>query len=539
MADPRHRLSLRPQGTPLLFVGALGIASFACSATTPPRSTALDPTEPPQSERVTVPRPAGGTQEALAPPPFFTELSDRARALSAQNPSDPQKIALPSSLSDLRYDAYRSIRFRPEKSLWHGSESEFEAQFFHPGFYYQEALSLFEIASGEVREIPFSTDWFSYDRVPTPSAETPLTFTGFRLHTPLNRTDYKDEVIVFQGASYFRPLGRGNVYGLSARGLAVNLGEPVEEFPRFSEFYLVRPSAGDQAVWVLALLESRSVTGAYAFHVLPGATTVVSVTARIFPRPGSEQLGLAPLSSMYLFGEEGPARYGDFRPEVHDSDGLSVWLDSGEWLYRPLRNPPRTTVCTFRADRLRGFGLLQRDREFANYQDLEARQEARPSIWIEPISGFDAGSVRLLEIATTQETDDNIAVTFTPEERQQMSLQYRLHVGLESPMTPPAATVHATRVAQSKAGTRFIVDFSSRRATTTADAGRPVELVLTANGAEIAEQHVEEHARIAGHRASFELVHANAESDVELRAFLRRGPDTISETWSYLWQPNL
>src|SRR5688572_1515737 len=480
------------------------------------------------------------------PPAPFSELVLRAEALSVQEPREPQKIALPSDLKDLRYDAYRSIRFRPEKSLWRSDDGEFEAQFFHPGFYYQEALTLFEVTKAGPREIPFSTDWFSYDRVPMPPAGAQLTFTGFRLHTALNQADYKDELVVFQGASYFRPLGRGTVYGLSARGLAVDLGEPIEEFPRFSEFYLVQPATRGRGVWVLALLESRSVTGAYAFHLLPGAPTVVSVTAELFPRPGTTQLGLAPLSSMYLFGEEGPNRFGDFRPEVHDSDGLSLWLEDGEWLYRPLRNPPRTTVCSFRADRLRGFGLLQRDRDFSSYQDLEAHHEARPSIWIEPISGFDAGSVRLLEIATTQETDDNIAVAFAPDARTTSSVRYRLHVGLESAAVPPSATVAATRIARSKNAARFLVDFANAAAEvprgaseTERDRGQ-VELVLTANGrgATVVEQHVEPHPKIAGHRASFELASASAESEVELRAFLRRGKNTISETWSYLWQPN-
>lgn len=515
------------------------IAATACAPTTTTTAAPIPPSPSTEATAREMPPPAAVVDPSGRddpPPAFFSELAQKAQALSAEKPRAQPKMALPGNLGDLRYDAYRSIRFRPESSLWRDLGAPFEAQFFHPGFYYQDALSIFEITSSGAQEVPFRTDWFSYDLVPAPPRDAALTFTGFRLHTALNQQDYKDELVVFQGASYFRPLGAGSVYGLSARGLAVDLGERVEEFPRFSEFYLVRPGSRDQAIWVLALLESESVTGAYAFRIEPGAPTVVSVTAELFPRSDRKRLGLAPLSSMYLFGEEGPSRFGDFRPEVHDSDGLSLWLGEGEWLYRPLRNPERTTVCSFRADGVRGFGLVQRDREFSSYQDLEARYEARPSIWIEPLAGFDAGVVRLLEIATRLETDDNIAVAFVPDAQGQKSLRYRLHVGLSTEHEPPAATARATRIARTERGTRFVVDFGGSESKP-ATLAVPTDLVLTAAGATVLEQHLEPHARISGHRASFELEPSAKQKDVELRAFLRRGPDAVSETWSYLWQP--
>jgi glucans biosynthesis protein len=503
---------------------------------------------------------ASPTRSALAapttdaPPAYFSTLIERARALSLDQPRKAAKAELPPELREIRYDAYRSIRFRPERSLWRGHQGEFEVQFFHPGFYYQDTVSLFELGPGGAQALPFSTQLFSYDGVKAPGPEARLEYTGFRLHSFLNRPDYRDEVMVFQGASYFRVLGQGNAYGLSARGLAINLGEPTpEEFPRFTEFYLTEPGPGQRHAWVLALLESQTATAAYAFRIEPGTVSagappkgvlsIVDVEAHVFLRDTTLKLGLAPLTSMYLFGEDEPNRFGDFRPEVHDSDGLSLWLEGGEWLYRPLRNPGKTSVCSFRADRLRGFGLLQRDRDFSSYQDLEARYEARPSVWVEPIAGFDEGSLRLLEIATRLETDDNIALAFVPEEldAREVHLRYRLHVGSSSRQAPPGDVVRATRLQRTEKGTRFLVDFARGAEPRDAEprgaeAQEPVTLSLTAGEAHILEQHLEVHPHIGGYRVSFELERPSQPKAVELRAFLHRGSRAASETWSYLWQ---
>lgn len=411
----------------------------------------------------------------------------------------------------------------------------FEAQFFHAGFYFQDLVGISVIEPTGVQPVPFSTDLFSYEGMPPPSEGT-LGFTGFRLHAPLNTSKYRDEVIVFQGASYFRALGKGNVYGLSARGLAVDMGEPTpEEFPRFSEFFLVHPAAGDSFVWVLALLESRRVTGAYAFRIQPGDVTHVDVTASLFLREHVNALGLAPLTSMYLFGEEDSQRFGDFRPEVHDSDGLAMHGSGGEWLYRPLRNPPHTTACSFRLDHPKGFGLLQRDRNFASYQDLEARYQDRPSVWIEPVTGFDQGSVRLLEIATELETYDNVAIAWVPRDTAagRLDVAYRMYVGSELPNPGPPGRVLATRIAKTKQGARFLVDFAGPDL----GARKDVQTILSVERGRTVEQHTELNPFTRGFRASFEIAPEQGAQDIELRAFLRSGDDVLTETWSYLWQP--
>jgi glucans biosynthesis protein len=475
--------------------------------------------------------------EQTALPAHFARLIERARTLAQADHVPPTLMELPAALRELDYDAYRSIRFRPEQSLWRGEPGEFEAQFFHPGFYYREPVAVHVIErDGTLHQLAFSRDLFSYGDAPPPAPEDKLGFTGLRLHAPLNTGEYRDEVIVFQGASYFRSLGRGQVYGLSARGLAIDTGEPTgEEFPRFSELYLVRPGEGQKFVWLLGLLESPRATGAYAFKLTPEQTTTVEVHARVFLRERVGVLGLAPLTSMFLFGEDAPNRFGDFRPEVHDSDGLMMTSKDGEQLFRPLRNPERTTVCTFRLDSPRGFGLVQRDRAFSSYQDLEARYQDRPSAWVEPLGDWGKGSVRLLEIATPKETDDNIAVLWVPDHvpADGLTIDYRLHFGADPPAEGKPARTVSTRVARGEKGqVRFVVEFAGDALR---EAGAPVTAQISVSGGKLVEQHTEANAFTSGVRASFEVLPEGP--DVELRAFLKAGDRVLSETWSYLWQP--
>jgi glucans biosynthesis protein len=487
--------------------------------------------------------PGGGA--AHEPPPYFHKLVERALALRA-NAAPAAPPALPPVLQSLNYQGYRGIRFRPERSLWRGEPGRFEAQFFHLGFYYREPVTVAVVPhdGGEPQHLAFSSDMFTYDRVKAPPAKADLGFAGFRLHAPINNDQYRDEVVVFQGASYFRVVGRGQAYGLSARALAIDTGEPKqEEFPRFTELYLVRPAADDAHVWVLAVLESARVTGAYAFRIEPGSVehtdTLIEVTARVFPRTNAGKigvLGLAPLTSMYLFGEDQPARFEDFRPEVHDSDGMAAVSSTGEWLYRPLRNPARTTTSSFRLDSPRGFGLVQRDREFASYQDLEAHYQDRPSIWIEPLGDWGKGALRLLEISTELETDDNIAMLWVPDvvPADGVSAAYRMHVGFTD-RRGPRGRVIASRRTTTKNGERFLVDFASDAAQV--DVSK-VKVVVSVTGGKVNEQHVEANSHTKSYRASFEVTPDANARDVELRAFLKEGDDVLTETWSYLWQPS-
>ena len=284
-------------------------------------------------------------------------------------------------MANLTYDQFRDIRYRPERALWRASHLPFELTFFHQGSYSKEPVKINEVVGTSVREVRFDPNQFDYGANKIdPTNMRGLGFAGFRVHFAINTPKYKDEVLVFLGASYFRALGKGQRYGLSARGLAVDTGlTSGEEFPRFVEFWIERPAPNATELVLYGLLDSRRVSGAYRFVLKPGTDTVMEVKARIFLRENVTRLGIAPLTTMYFFGDNQHATRDDYRPEVHDSDGLSIQSGTGEWIWRPLVNPKRLLVTSFALTNPLGFGLMQRDRDFAHYEDLEARYELRPS----------------------------------------------------------------------------------------------------------------------------------------------------------------
>ncbi len=468
-----------------------------------------------------------------------------ARALAKRDHREPES-RLPEYAKALSYDQYRDIRFRDDAALWRTEKRPFQAQFFHPGFLYTQPVAVNVVERGRARPVPFTTALFSYGALVKPAAlEGVEGFAGLKLTTPLNQPDHFDEVVSFLGASYFRALGRGNVYGLSARGLAIDTALPTgEEFPSFRELWVETPAPGAQRVVVHALLDSPSLTGAYRFVITPGARTVMEVQATLFARREVKQLGIAPLTSMYLFGENDRGSAEDFRPEVHDSDGLFVWMGTGEQVWRPLQNPRHLSVSSFQTQNPRAFGLLQRDQAFSSYEDLEARYDRRPSAWVEPVGSWGPGTVHLVEIPTPQEVHDNIVAAWVPEtplpEGGELKLAYRLHWGFAPPWTKGVARVSATRItAAPDAPTvrRFILDFA-RSPGVVEPESKAVEAVVGASRGRVLHTTVQPHPVTGGWRATFDLL-ADPESDepIELRCFLRSGQQTLTETWSYAWAP--
>jgi glucans biosynthesis protein len=473
----------------------------------------------------------------------FATLVERARAASREPARPAPELELPPSLRDVDWNTYRTIRYLPERSLWRGQPGHFEAQFFHLGFIYRTPVSMFVLDGERLEQLPFAADRFSYDGLAPPPAGTTLGYAGLRLHTNLNSADYRDELIVFQGASYFRAVGRGDALGLSARALAVDTGESSpEEFPRFSELYLVRPEPDARSVWVLGLLDSQRVTGACAFHIQPADATVIDVELRVFVREPVKLLGLAPFSSMYLFGEADPHRFGDARPEVHDSDGVAIATAAGERIFRPLRNPQRTDVTEYRLDSPRGFGLVQRDRSRESYRPADARAAAderyqdRPSAWVEPLGDWGPGKLRLLEIATALESDDNVALAWVPDQlpRDGLSVRYRLRFGSAVEGAAGFGHVLGTRLHEQSPGrARFEVDF---RVPGAESLKQPVELELSTSQGELLSRQVVPDPSTHGFRVSFDVQRNDPGRELELRAFLRAGTDVLTETWSYSWQ---
>ncbi|MGH8020590.1 MAG: glucan biosynthesis protein [Opitutaceae bacterium] len=395
-------------------------------------------------------------------------VAERASELASQ-PYDDDPPNLPKSLDELTYDDYRRIRFVPEESLWRGDASPFQVQFFHPGYIFKWTVALNEFTDGYVQRIPFLRTFFDYQDLRIPGRlPGDLDYAGFKVLYPFKDPGRLDEVVSFLGASYFRAVGRDHTYGLSARGLAINSGGPeLEEFPRFVEFWLGKPPGGATELTVHALLDSHSVTGAYTFRVVPGEATVTEVHATLFFRRVPDVAGYAPITSMFWYGENSHSQHGDFRPEVHDSDGLLVAVGE-ERTWRPIFNPPSTRLTDFPAENLRGFGLLQRDRLFYSYQDMEAHYQDRPSLWMEPMGQWPAGKVRLVELHSENEYGDNMVAFFVPENppelERPLELRYRLHWTSAGTFGGPRGIVGHTRqsVRDAHAGkTMFVVDFST------------------------------------------------------------------------------
>jgi hypothetical protein len=325
------------------------------------------------------PAPPAGPPAPPAPPqnPFgFDEVRAKAKALAAK-PYEEQDASLPDELKNLSYDQYRDVRFKPDAPLWRNDDVPFQVQFNHRGFLYQKKVDINAIVDGRALPIRYSPDLFDFGKNTFPQPlPADLGFAGFRLHYPLKRPDYYDEFAVFLGASYFRAIGAREHYGLSARGLAIDTGLPKkEEFPSFREFWIKKPQPTDSQLVVFALLDSQSVTGAYRFVIHPGLQTTMEVTADLFIRQTVDKFGVAPLTSMFFHGENGPKNVDDFREEAHDSDGLLIQA-GGEWIWRPLENPSRLQLSSYHAVNPRGFDLLQRGvSTIKNDLDAKAIQE--------------------------------------------------------------------------------------------------------------------------------------------------------------------
>jgi periplasmic glucans biosynthesis protein len=392
----------------------------------------------------------------------FEILSDQAARLAAAPYAAPQ-ADLPPALAGLDYDGYRAIRFRPDESLRLGRN--FSAQLFHRGFLQRKRVALhLQPLSGPARPIPYESRLFDLGQALAGQSFAPdLGFAGFRLHyafpdTPAWRPrGFQEEFLVFLGASYFRLRAANQEYGLSARGLAIGTGAPEgEEFPDFVAHWICEPEPEARTLTVLSLLDSPSVAGAYRFAISPGEPARVAVTAALHPRRSVAKLGLAPLTSMFLHGQNGPGARGakpfdDFRPQVHDSDGLCVSA-GGDRLWRPLVNGrQQPQISAFAAAPLAGFGLLQRERSFGAYLDVEARQEARPGLWVTPEAGdgaFADGAVQLYEIPSVEEYMDNIVAAFVPAAPAQPGTPLRLAYALTTVGAEPVAAIPETALAR-------------------------------------------------------------------------------------------
>ncbi len=478
----------------------------------------------------------------------FDDVLRRARDLAAA-PYDPTPPKLPDALGKLDFDSYRDIRFKAEKSPLGANSGPFRLQLFHPGFIYTRPVVVNTIRDGIATPVPYSGNLFDYGRNKFDhNLPVNLGFAGFRLHYPLNSPRNNDELVSFLGASYFRFLGRGQNYGLSARGLSVNTGGDDEEFPLFREFWIdVSDQTPDHAT-IYALLDSASVTGAYRFDIFPGNETVVETSAAIIPRRAGVKFGLAPLTSMFFIGEDSVRPAGEFRPELHDSDGLLMHSGSGEWIWRNLRAPRVGAMSTFDDKSIKGFGLVQRDRDFSHYQDLELAYEIRPTYFIEPHGDWGEGRIELLELATKDETADNIVAYWTPktppEANKIFTYAYRIRGLLDAPDLSPNGRVRNVWKTEPKAlgsseqvsvgSRRFIVDFAGGDlAYYLADPGQ-VEVAASSSAGKVLRTFIAPDPHIDGFRAMID-VQVDPGARVDIRANLHAGGRVLTETAMIPW----
>ncbi|HET6468140.1 MAG TPA: glucan biosynthesis protein [Geminicoccaceae bacterium] len=476
--------------------------------------------------------------------PFsFERLIDQARLQAQQAYAPPPPP--PDIVAELPFDQYRAIRYRPEHAIWAGSPS-YQLQPFHLGSHFRQPVRLHLVTDGTARRILYHPDLFDFGGNPIREAlPAGLDFSGFGVHYPLHGPDRLDELLAFQGASYFRALGKGTRYGLSARGLALNtgLGRP-EEFPAFTDFWIVRPNEPFDPLTIYALLDSPSVVGAYRFDVAARDRTFMSVDTSLFFRADVEQVGIAPLTSMYYFGSNDRAGIDDWRPAVHNSGGLSVWRGGGELVWRPLTNPAALRISVFADDNPRGFGLLQRDRAFDSYQDLQNRYDLRPNLWVAPKGAWGSGSVRLIEIPTPDESHDNIVAFWTPASAvtagQELRFAYDLVWSLPPPLAPGTAEVAATLVGAASRSVDGDLRTQSRHveiefgATPTANGQAEVrpEVLLECRNGTCSEALLLRNEVTGGWRVSFEVA-AQGRGPIEMRCYLTQGGDRLSETWLY------
>jgi glucans biosynthesis protein len=487
---------------------------------------------------------------APAPAGFgFADVEKLAQQRS-QNPYEPGSAKLPAAIAHLSYEQYQSIHFRRADALWR-NQSLYEVQFFHRGFNFDRRVGISEVVDGAVRTVPYNPTWFDFGKVVRQPGKLPrdLGYAGFRIHYPLHTPGYKDELIVFLGASFFRVLGRNQEYGLTARGLAINTANKSgEEFPWFTDFWLVRPTDPEQRTLTLyALLDSDSITGAYQFNVRPGSITQVEVSSTLYPRRAIQKLGIAPLTSMFLYGADPSGhRFDDYRPQVHDSDGFMAQTGTGEWLWRPLSNPRELRINRFMDQQPHGFGLIQRDRNFSHYQDPVARFQRRPSYWIQPLGDWGKGGAELVEIPSDESIHDNIALYWVPEQPitagKELKFSYLLSAHGDSPVLPPGGKVLATWVTTATSAEqhdlsrsdarRVIIDFAGGDLEGL-DATQPLKALLTVTNGTTENVTVERLTDSGAWRVSFLVVPAHPHDTIDMHCFLQLYGESLSETWTY------
>ncbi|NVZ52149.1 glucan biosynthesis protein G [Pseudomonas sp. B6002] len=466
------------------------------------------------------------------------DVSAKAKELAGQKYEAPRSN-LPNEFREMKFADYQKIRFRNEKAEWADQNTPFKLSFYHQGMHFDTPVKINEVTADSVQEIKYDPTRFDFGDVKfDPKATEQLGYAGFRVLYPINKADKQDEIMTMLGASYFRVVGKGQSYGLSARGMAIDTALPSgEEFPRFTEFWIERPKPGEKQLVIFALLDSPRATGAYRLTLRPGTDTIVDVKSQMYLRDKVSKLGVAPLTSMYLFGANQPSKVLNYRRELHDSSGLSIHAGNGEWIWRPLNNPKHLSVSNFSVENPRGFGLLQRGRDFSHYEDLDDNYDKRPSAWIEPEGDWGKGTVNLVEIPTADETNDNIVAFWSPAELPEvgkpLDVSYRLHWTMDEKSLHPAdsawvkQTLRSTGdvkqsnlIRQPDGSVAYLVDFEGPSLKALPSDAPVRSQVSVGENAEVVENSVRYNEHTKGWRLTLRMKIKDAGKPTEMRAAL-------------------
>ena len=471
------------------------------------------------------------------------DVAAEAKTLAEQKYQAPRSN-LPNEFRDMKFADYQKIQFNRDKAQWAGDKTPFKLSFYHQGMHFDTPVKINEVTATKVEEIKYDPSRFSFGDVKfDPKATENLGWAGFRVLYPINKADKQDEIMTMLGASYFRVVGKDQIYGLSARGMAIDTALPSgEEFPRFTEFWIEKPKPNDKHLVIFALLDSPRATGAYRFTLRPGMDTVVDVKAQMFLRDKVGKLGIAPLTSMYLFGANQPSKVLNYRRELHDSSGLAIHAGNGEWIWRPLNNPKHLSVSNFSVENPLGFGLLQRGRDFSHYEDLDDNYHKRPSAWIEPQGDWGKGTVDLVEIPTADETNDNIVAFWSPDTQPEplkpFDFAYRLHWTMDEAALHPKDSAWAQQTLRSTGDVKqsnlirqpdgsvaYLIDFEGPSLEKLPADAAIRSQVSVGDNAELVENNLRHNPETKGWRLTLRLKVKDPSKSTELRAALVKDED--------------
>ncbi len=471
-------------------------------------------------------------------PPFDPNLVPAAARAASKQGFRPVPDELPQALRGISYEQYAAIRQRPGTAIWASDSSGFAIEPLHRGFIYSVPMEIYLVEEGKARRVLYDAALFDMGALDVPKNSGDLGFSGFRVLS--HRQEGHFELAIFQGASFFRAVAPGQTLGTMARAMSIKTADlRGEEFPAIRTVWIERPTLAAGVLVIHALIDSESLTGAYRFTLRPGEATIIDTESTLFPRVAVDSLGLATMSATHISGPVDERRNNDLRPTISEAGGLQMLTGKGEWLWRPVANRDTLQVSTFVDDNPRGFGFLQRDRNFDHYQDDDQRFETRPSLWIEPIGDWSAGGVQLIEIPSDSEANDNIIAYWKPKQPLNAGTETFFAYRQFWCWNPPAQTPLAVTV-QSRSGRgaspkhrRFLVEFVGDTLSIAQNAMKP-NLILSQGTVTLLRTYTSANQKSC--RVLFELDFANQDY-AELRLVLEATGTPISETWLYRWTP--